>query len=126
MLKGFKDFIFRGNVLDLAVAVVIGAAFSAIIGSLVTDVLTPLIGAIVGKPDFSEITAGPVMLGNFINSVVNLLLVGFALYFFIVVPVNRMKARAEKNKPAPAPVAPPEASEEIKLLREIRDSLAKR
>ena len=63
MLKGFRDFVWRGNVIDLAVGIIIGAAFSAIVGSLVADVLTPLIGAVFGRPDFSGIALGPIMLG---------------------------------------------------------------
>lgn len=125
MLKGFKDFILRGNVVDLAVAVVIGAAFSAIVKSLVDHIIMPLIAELVGEPDFSSITAGPILIGDFLNAVVNLLLVGAAVYFFIVEPVNKLKARSEKAKAAPAPAAPPEPSEEVKLLREIRDSLKK-
>jgi len=126
MLKGFKTFLFRGNVIDLAVALVIGVAFTAIVKSLVDDILNPAIASLVGKPDFSEVVAGPLLIGNFINAIINLLLVGFALYFFIVVPFNKAKERGEKSKPKPAPAAPPEPSEEVKLLREIRDALAKK
>jgi large conductance mechanosensitive channel len=106
MLKGFKEFLFRGNVVDLAVAVVIGAAFGAVVTALVKDLLTPLIAALVGKPDFSALTftvnASKFLYGDFINAVVSFILVGAAIYFFIVVPMKVISARM--NKPAaPAP-----------------------
>lgn len=122
MLKGFKDFIFRGNVVELAVAVIIGGAFGAVVTSLVKDVFTPAIGAIVGNPDFSAIKAGPINIGLFINALVAFLLVAIAVYFMIVVPMKKFQ---EMKKKEPAPAVPPEPSEEIKLLREIRDSLRK-
>jgi large conductance mechanosensitive channel len=117
MLKGFKDFILRGNVLDLAVGIIIGAAFGAIVTSLVKDVLTPLIGAIGGQPDFSAIKLGPVLLGNFLNAVVAFLFIAAALYYFIVLPVNKLSRKKE---------APPAPKEEIALLTEIRDLLKKK
>ncbi len=119
MLKGFRDFISRGNVIDLAVGIIIGAAFSAIVGSLVADVLTPLIGAIFGKPDFSGIALGPIMLGKFLNAVVSFLMVSAGVYFFIVVPMNKLLKKKEAPPAAPAPSA------EEKLLAEIRDLLAR-
>lgn len=118
MLKGFRDFVWRGNVVDLAVGIIIGAAFSAIVGSLVADVLTPLIGAVFGRPDFSGIALGPIMLGKFLNAVVNFLLVAATVYFFIVVPMNKL---IKKKEAAPAPPSPEE-----RLLTEIRDLLARR
>lgn len=117
MLQGLRDFLFRGNVLDLAIGVIIGGAFGAIVNSLVADVLTPLIGMIVGQPDFSGIKLGSILIGKFINAVVNFLLVGSAVYLFLVQP---MKAYQERNKKPEAPAAPPE---DITLLREIRDAL---
>ena len=84
MFKGFRDFILRGNVLDLAVAVIIGGAFGAVVTSLVKDVLTPLIGDLVGKPDFSAIAYNHVMIGNFLNAIISFLMVALAVYFFIV------------------------------------------
>jgi len=119
MLKGFRDFISRGNVIDLAVGVIMGGAFGAIVASLVTDVITPLIGMIFGKPDFSGIVLGSVMLGKFLNAVIGFLLVSIGVYFFIVVPINKLK------KPAPPP-PPPGPGPQEKLLMEIRDLLAKR
>ena len=125
MLKGFKEFIMRGNVLDLAVAVIIGAAFNKVVESMVADVLTPLIGALFGAPDFSAIKLGPIALGKFINAVVNFLIVAGAIYFFIVVPMNAIKQRREKEQEQ-TPPPPPEPSEEVKLLREILEELRKK
>ena len=131
MIKGFKEFIFRGNVVELAVAVIIGGAFGAIIKSLVEDVFTPLIGMVVGKPDFSSIVvggtlgadgkmAGGIMLGNFLNAVIGFLLVAIAVYLFIVVPLKKYQALKAKE---PAPAVPPAPPEDVALLREIRDLL---
>lgn len=120
MLKGFKDFIMKGNVIDLAVGVIIGAAFGAIVDSLVKDLITPMLAMIVGTPDFSTLKMGPIMIGNFINAVVAFLLKAAALYFFLVVPYNAMTA-----KPAP-PAAPPPPTPSENFLKEIRDLLAKR
>jgi large conductance mechanosensitive channel len=105
MLDGFKKFILRGNVVDMAVGVVIGAAFGGVVTALTTDLLTPLIAAIVGKPDFSAIqftvrgTLFP--LGHFINAIVSFVLIAAAIYFFVVTPVNALVARMRKD-PAPA------------------------
>ena len=107
MLSGFKQFIMRGNVVDLAVGVVIGGAFGAVVASLTKDLLMPLIGAIVGKPDFSAITAGPLLVGNFLNAVVAFLLVAFAIYFFVVMPMNAVTARMNKGQAPPAPTTKP-------------------
>ena len=120
MLSGFRSFLSRGNVVELAVAVVMGAAFSAIVGSLVADVITPIIGALFGQPDFSNVTLGPVQLGKFLNAVVNFLLVAAGVYFFVVVPMNRLLRRKEAAPP------PPPVTAEEKLLAEIRDLLARR
>jgi large conductance mechanosensitive channel len=99
MLKGFKEFIMRGNVVDLAVAVVIGAAFGAVVTSVVEDLFTPLIAAIFGKPDFSELTftinESQFYYGNFINAVISFLTIATAIYFFVVVPLNRIKGPPE-------------------------------
>jgi len=107
MLKGFRQFIFRGNVLDLAVAVVIGAAFGAVVTALVKDLLTPLIAAIAGKPDFSAIeftvNGSKFLIGDFINAVVSFLLVAAAVYFFVVAPVN---AIVERRRRGEAPTDP--------------------
>ena len=106
MIKGFREFVLRGNVLDLAVAVVIGAAFGAVITSLVKDVITPLIGAVVGNPDFSAITLGPILIGNFINALLAFLIVAAAIYFLVVAPMNRILARLHPTQP-PTPTTRP-------------------
>ena len=118
MLKGFRDFIARGNVLDLAVGVIIGVAFSSIVDSLVKDLITPIIGLIGGTPDFSAVKIGPVGLGNFINAVIAFLIKAAGLYFLIIVPFSRFAAKLA------AAAAPPTLSETY--LKDIRDSLAKR
>jgi large conductance mechanosensitive channel len=121
MLKGFRDFILRGNVLDLAVAVIIGAAFGAIINSLVADVLNPLIAAVVGKPDFSAIVlnvgSGHVKVGNFLNALISFLIVATTVYFVIVLPANSIMAKFKKTEePAPAATKPcPECLSEIPI-----------
>jgi large conductance mechanosensitive channel len=120
MLEGFKNFLLRGNVLDLAVGVIIGAAFGAIVDSLVKDIITPIIGMIGGAPDFSSIKIGAINIGNFINALVAFLIKAAALYFIVVIPVQRMMAAM--IKPA-APAAAPEPTPSEKLLAEIRDSL---
>ena len=106
MLKGFRDFILRGNVVDLAVAVILGAAFNAIVNSLVGDVLNPLIAATVGKPDFSSVVlhvgGGQIKVGNFFNAIVSFLIVSFVVYFAIVLPTNSLLARMKKGE-APLP-----------------------
>ena len=121
MIKGFRDFILRGNVLDLAVAVIIGGAFGKIVASLVGDVLTPLIAAAVGKPDFSAIVlnvgAGHIKIGNFFNEVISFLMVATTVYFVIIVPTNALMARFKKPVPEvpPATKACPQCLSDIPL-----------
>ena len=111
MFEGFKAFILRGNVLDLAVAVVIGAAFTQIVNALVDNIITPLIGAVVGTPDFSGLTFtlnnSVISYGSFINAVISFLLIALVLYFLIVRPMNVLMARiapkTEEAKPAICP-----------------------
>ena len=107
MLSGFKQFILRGNVVDMAVGVVIGAAFGAVVTALTKDLLTPLIAAVVQKPDFSAISFtlnGAVFpIGDFLNVAVSFLLIATAIYFFVVVPVNALISRM---RTAPAPSDP--------------------
>jgi large conductance mechanosensitive channel len=102
MLRGFKDFVLRGNVLDLAIAVVIGGAFGALITALVKDILMPIIGAIAGKPDFSAFTVtvngSPLLIGDFLNAVISFLLIAAAVYVFVVVPVNAIVARRRRGE----------------------------
>ena len=106
-MKGFRQFILRGNVLDLAVAVVMGAAFGAVVTALVKDLLTPLIAAIVGKPDFSNIlftiNGSKFPIGDFINQLISFLLIGAAVYFFVVLPVNTLLARIKRGETPPDP-----------------------
>jgi large conductance mechanosensitive channel len=107
MLKGFKQFLLRGNVIDLAVAVVIGAAFGKVVTALVNDLLMQLVAAIAGKPDFSAIkftiNGGNFLIGDFINAVVGFVSVAAAVYFFVVVPVNAVMARARRGQAPPDP-----------------------
>jgi len=107
MLQGFKQFLLRGNVIDLAVAVVIGAAFGAVVDALVKNLLTPLIGAVGQVPDFSgaafTINGSKFMIGAFVNALISFLLVAIAVYFFVVVPVNAMVARANRGDAPPDP-----------------------
>ena len=126
MLKGFKEFISRGNVVELAVGVIIGAAFKNIVDALVDGIINPLIAAVIGKPDFSDafiltLNGSDVKFGLLITAIINFILMAFAIYFCIVVPMNTLNARRQKA----ADEAPkPEASDEVKLLTEIRDALA--
>ena len=106
-------------------AVVIGGAFGQVVNSLVADILTPLIGALGGAPDFSAIKLGPIALGKFINAVVNFLVVGAAIYFLIVVPMQEIEKRRKKAEET-APPPPPEPPEEVKLLREILSELRRK
>ncbi|TSC59591.1 MAG: large conductance mechanosensitive channel [Parcubacteria group bacterium LiPW_15] len=104
MLKGFKQFILRGNVVDLAVGVVIGAAFTTLVNSLVKDLLTPLIAAIAKQPDFSgiifTINGSAFMLGTFLNALISFVIVAAAVYFFVVAPINTLTAKMRKEPPA--------------------------
>jgi len=118
MLKGFKDFLMRGNVVDLAVAVVIGTAFAKVVDSFVT-VIMDLIGKAGGTPDFSKWHPGGVSVGAFITALISFLIVAAAVYFMVVVPMNRLAERRKRGI-EPEPEAP---SEEVILLTEIRDAL---
>lgn len=125
MLKGFRDFILRGNVVDLAVAVIIGAAFGAITASLTADVITPLISALVGAPDFSSLVIhlpvlhavtppnplpanytppGEIHIGKFLNAVINFLIVASIVYFLVVTPISRLLARMGMGPAAAVPL----------------------
>jgi len=107
MLKGFREFILRGNVIDLAVAVVIGAAFCAVVTAFVANILTPLIAAIVGKPDFSalvvNVNGSEIKYGLFLNSLISFLLIAAAVYFTMVAPMNAWKARQARGQAPPEP-----------------------
>jgi large conductance mechanosensitive channel len=121
MLRGFKEFVLRGNVIDLAVAVVIGAAFGAVVGSLVKDLLTPLIAAIVGKPDFSAlgltIHGSRLLVGNFMNALISFVMIAAAVYFFVVAPVNAVVARQKRGEVPPDPTTKkcPECLSEVPI-----------
>ena len=105
MLRDFKDFLFRGNLIELAVAVVIGLAFAAVVTALVEDLITPLIAAIFGQPDFSELTftvnESVFRYGDFLNAVITFVLVAAAIYFLIVVPTKRLAPRKEETRTCP-------------------------
>ena len=120
MIKELRDFLFRGNVIDLAVAVVIGGAFAAITVSLVEDILTPLLG-LLGIPDFSTwtITVGEaeMRIGDFLNTLISFLLIGVAIFFLVVKPKNMLEARAQAEEEEE------DSPSEIDLLTEIRDEL---
>jgi large conductance mechanosensitive channel len=122
VLKGFRDFILRGNVVDLAVAVIIGAAFNKIVGSLVADIINPLISSTVGQPNFSYIVlyvhGGKVTVGNFLNAVIEFLIVASVVYFAVVMPMNWFLQRIKKpDGPPPSPTMKtcPECLSEIPL-----------
>ena len=121
MLKGFKEFVLRGNVLDLAIAVVIGGAFGAVVTALVKDLITPLIGAIVGKPDFSglvlTVNGSDFLIGDFLNAVISFLLIAAALYVFVVAPMNALVARRRRGEPPSDPTTKkcPECVSEVPI-----------
>ena len=102
MIKDFKEFIMKGNVVDLAVAVVIGAAFGSIVTALVKDLVTPLIAAIGGQPDFSGLTftinKSKFMYGDFLNAVISFLIIALVIFFLVVKPLNSLMERAKRNK----------------------------
>lgn len=119
MVKEFRDFIFRGNVVDLAVAVVIGAAFGAIVTSLVADIITPLLG-LLGIPDFStwtiQVGDAEMRIGVFLNTLISFIVIAAVIFFGVIKPMNRLMPRKEE-----APAGPTE----VDLLAEIRDELRK-
>ncbi|MGV9182995.1 large conductance mechanosensitive channel protein MscL [Arcanobacterium canis] len=126
MIKGFKEFITRGNVIDLAVGVIIGAAFNQIVTALNEKFLMPIIGGLFGKPNFDHVLEfhigqgkdmATVMPGAILTALVNFLIVAGALYFFVVMPINKMRK--------PAPVVEVAPAEDVVLLTQIRDLLAR-
>jgi large conductance mechanosensitive channel len=120
-MRGFKQFMMRGNVVELAVAVVMGAAFGAVVTALVKDLITPLIAAIFGKPDFSKIeftvNGSRFLGGDFINALVSFLLIGAAVYFVVVLPMNALIARMRRGEVAPDPTTKkcPECLSEVPI-----------
>lgn len=141
LLKEFREFAVKGNVVDLAVGIIIGAAFGKIVSSLVDDVLMPPIGLLLGQVDFGDLfldlsggdfaslaaaraAGAPVIAyGSFINTLINFLIVAFAV-FLLVKQINRLKRVAGLEEPAPPPAAPPPPPADVLLLQEIRDILA--
>lgn len=122
MLKGFKDFLIRGNVIDLAVGIIMGTAFTAVVTALVQSVLMPAISMLVQSPNFdSFLVIGQIKIGVFLTAVVNFLLIAAAVYFAVVLPVQKLNERAIRNKGEEE-----EEETELTLLKEIRDSLAKK
>jgi large conductance mechanosensitive channel len=121
MFKGFRDFILRGNVVDLAVAVILGAAFNGIVTSLVNDVIGKLVAAVAGKHDFKDVVvsvgSSQITIGNFLNAIINFLIVASVVYFAIVLPMNAIAARLKKPAAPPAPTTKtcPECLSEIPL-----------
>lgn len=122
MLKDLRDFLMQGNIVDLAVAVVIGLAFGALVSSLVADLITPIIAAIIGQPDFSDLTFtindSVFKYGNFINALISFISIAVAVFFFVVKPISKLN---EMRGVDPAD----ERSDETKVLEEIRDLLGK-
>ena len=124
MLTEFKKFLLRGNVVDLAVAVVIGAAFGAVVAAFVADIVTPVIAAIGGKPDFSGLTftinGSTFRYGHFINAIISFVIIAAAIFFLVVRPINAIQARRRTGEEEEA------LSDEAALLVEIRDELRAR
>lgn len=122
-MKGFRNFILRGNVVDLAVGVMVGAAFTTVVNALVKDLFTPLISILVHQPDFStlSVTIGGTVLpyGDVINAIISFIIIATVIYFFVVLPVNKLTTHFKGT-----PEAPKKSNEE-KLLEEIRDLLKK-
>jgi len=120
LLKGFRDFILRGNVLDLAVAVIIGAAFTGIVTALTTDIINPLLGAFIGKPNFdyliADVHGGKVLYGAFLTAVVNFLILAAVIYFFLVAPAQYLIKKFYPAKAEPVTTRPcPECLASIPL-----------
>jgi large conductance mechanosensitive channel len=119
MRKGFRDFLLRGNLIELAVAFVVGAAFTAVVMSLVDNVLMPVIGKMGGEPNFDSVDVADIPIGAFITDLVAFVLIAAAVYFLVVAPYNRLLELRKRGE-----VEEPEAVEEnTLLLREIRDAL---
>ena len=124
MIKGFKEFISRGNVVELAVAVVMGAAFGDIVKALVSDIVTPLITAIFGKPNYANLALivnnSKIMYGAFLNAIISFLTIAVGVYFLIVLPINKIN---ERNRARRGTVPAQSGPSEIELLTDIRNAL---
>jgi large conductance mechanosensitive channel len=122
MAGGFKEFLLRGNVVDLAVGVVVGAAFGGVVTAFTKDLLTPLIAAVAAKPDFSAIqftvNGSKFQVGDFINAIVSFVIIAIAVYYFVVLPINALVARAHREPVPPDPTTKkcPECLSEINLM----------
>ena len=125
ILNDFKAFILKGNVVDLAVGVVIGAAFGKVVESVVKDLITPLIGFVGGQPDFSAVKLGPLSVGSFLNATIAFLILAAVVFFLVVKPMNALMAMAKK-KAEEKPAGPALMPDDVKLLMEIRDLLKSR
>jgi large conductance mechanosensitive channel len=121
VLKGFRDFLVRGNLIELAVAFVIGLAFATVVTSFVDNILMPIIGKFGGQPDFSGIDVLDIPVGAFINDLVSFVLIAAAVYFIVVMPYNRIRELRKKEEPDEAE----QLEETVLLLREIRDALVR-
>jgi large conductance mechanosensitive channel len=124
MIKGFREFISRGNVVDLAVAVVIGAAFAAVISAVVSGLITPLIAAVFGEPNLSQVGTFTIndadfSIGVVLNALFYFFVVAAAIYFLVIVPLNKMKEMQAKNADEPTEAA----ESELDVLKQIRDQL---
>jgi large conductance mechanosensitive channel len=114
-MSGFQKFLLRGNVVDLAVAVIIGAAFGAVVTAFVKDIVTPIIGAFGGLPDFSAwfftVNGSKFLIGDFVNSLISFVVIAFVVYYFVVVPVQRLMDRYKPEELPPAPTTTRECPE---------------
>jgi len=119
VLSEFKAFVLKGNVVDLAVGVVIGASFKSVVDSVVADLITPLIGAIGGNPDFSSFVVGPLSIGKFLNAIIAFVILAAVVFFLVVKPMNHLMERMKKKAETQPEAAP--LPEDVKLLMEIRD-----
>src|SRR5690625_400433 len=122
VLEGFKEFVLQGNVVSMAVGIIIGAAFGKIVDAFVKGIIDPLLGALVGEPNFDQLHVGPINYGLVVTAAINFLLVAAVIYFFFVDPMNKLLEKEEEE----AAEAPPEPTREEILLEEIRDALVNR
>lgn len=127
LIEEFKTFIMRGNVIQLAVAVVMAVAFGDIVKSVQADIISPILGAIGGKPDFSYIHMGAIRIGSFINAILSFAITAAAVFFIIVKPMNILMARLEKKKRDEAPAGPPPSTldDVVAQLKVLNESLKK-
>lgn len=122
VLSGFKEFVLKGNVVSMAVGIIIGAAFNNIVNAFVEGIINPALGALVGEPNFDTLTLGPIHYGLVVTAAINFLLIAAVIYFVFVVPMNKLLEKKEVEEEAAPDPAP--TREEV-LLEEIRDALVK-